>query len=197
MLTPRFRRTLIGICLTYSLADALAPSRGIVRREVQGMRALRQCSHLEGATHDERSRDKRITPPTSMGLRGGGATSGIWETFNRIRAEGPSHASQETAAQTFNETTISMHRSNQCADFAVKCDAKAFRGDRVEVVGNWSPPYGVAGGNRTVQLNLVSDSATVWRGRMQLPPGELEYRYVISRSSKVLIYISMRTHIVV
>jgi len=52
------------------------------------------------------------------------------------------HNLHEVKPQRFNETSVSMHRTNEDVHFAIMCDAKPFRGDTVEVVGVWTDGNG-------------------------------------------------------
>ena len=130
-----------------------------------------------------------------MRLRGGGATSGIWETFNRMKAEGP-HRLHEMKPQPFNELAIFAHRCNDEEGFhmAVSCQARPFKGERVEMVGVWlaTPSAEVPAASREVTVELELDptstaegrGASIWRAIAELPPGVLTYRYRIRRGGE-------------
>jgi hydroxymethylpyrimidine pyrophosphatase-like HAD family hydrolase len=122
----------------------------------------------------------RLLQKTGMCLRGGGATSGIWDTFNRIKADG-SNKLDEVIPQVFNEATIDIHRSNEGVDFALKCDARPFRGDTVGVVGVWSPTSTVGTPTQEVKVELELEKAETWKAHVNLPPGELKYRYALNK----------------
>jgi HAD superfamily hydrolase (TIGR01484 family) len=123
----------------------------------------------------------------------GGATSGIWETFNRMQAEGPHHLN-ETTPQDFNEAQIGLRRSNELFRFAVRCDARPFRGERVDVTGVWSPPEGDTTPSKEFTEELEIDpkpgsqdlrrGLSTWRGQVQLPPGHLTYKFCIRRAGE-------------
>ena len=145
----------------------------------------------------------------ALRLRGGGATSGIWDTFNRLQAEG-THNLNETKAHDFNDPSITLTRSNEGVHFAVRCNARPFRGDKVEVVGVWSPPPAIlrAVGNAasasmevTVELEIDPSPAaqdlrrglSTWRGHIELPPGEFRYQYAIRRDGQKVVDTVTRT----
>ena len=86
-------------------------------------------------------------------MRGGGATSGIWDTFTRMKGDA-THNLHEVKPQEFNQTSVSIHRANEAVNFAIMCDAKPFRGDTVEAVGVWSD-----GSGATREIKVSSSEA--------------------------------------
>lgn len=67
----------VGVMLTYSFTDAIIPpiTRG---------GSPRRCCNGGGPPLKDNA---VLTEPRILTLRGGGATSGIWETFNRMQAD--------------------------------------------------------------------------------------------------------------
>ena len=122
---------LLGVCLAHCLAEALGSSSASLgaRGRRGSLRSIRRAEpSLKGVGRELR-------------LRGGGATSGIWDTFTRMKGDSD-HNLHEVKPQRFNETSVSMHRTNEDVHFAIMCDAKPFRGDTVEVVGVWTDGNG-------------------------------------------------------
>ena len=172
---------LLGLC-------AVVPCRGkwlshaLEQRQHSSTGYVRPCMAARGG--------QRL----GVRLRGGGATSGIWETFNRMKAEGP-HRLHEVKAQPFNELSIRVHRCNDDEGFhmAVMCQARPFKGEQVEMTGVWTAPLETPAPSREVSVELELDptcpaegrGASTWRAVTKLPPGHLTYRYRIKRGTEI------------
>ena len=135
-------RIMLGVCLAHCALQALAS------RSELGIRGRRGRQHSIGRV--ERSLENA---GRGLRLRGGGATSGIWDTFTRMKGDA-THNLHEVKPQEFNQTSVSIHRANEAVNFAIMCDAKPFRGDTVEAVGVWSD-----GSGATREIKVSSSEA--------------------------------------